>query len=89
MASTYTLNDSAYAPPEGITELIDVTNELLPEGVKASEKDIASFKLTRKRAMAHGVTGAATTAAVVVGAVPVPFADALILSPLEIAEVPI
>ncbi len=87
VASTFVLNDSAYAPPAGVTELIDATNELMPEGVKAAEKDIASFKLNRKRAMAHGVTGAATAAAVVVGMVPIPFSDALLLSPIEIAEV--
>jgi len=87
VASTYVLNDSAYAAPEGITELIDATNELMPEGIKAGEKDIAAFKLKRKRAMAHGITGVSTTAAVVIGAVPVPFADALMLSPIEIAEV--
>jgi uncharacterized protein (DUF697 family)/GTP-binding protein EngB required for normal cell division len=87
VASTYVLNDNAYAAPEGITELIDATNELMPEGIKAGEADIATFKLSRKRAMAHGITGASTTAAVVVGAVPIPFADALILSPIEIAMV--
>lgn len=87
VASTYVLNDSAYAAPEGITELIDATYELMPEGVKASEIDIAAFKLNRKRAMAHGLTGVSTAAAVAVGAIPIPFADALILSPIEIAEV--
>ena len=87
VASTYVLNDDAYAAPEGITELIDVTNELMPEGIKAGEVDIAAFKLNRKRAMAHGITGVSTTAAVVVGAVPIPFADALILSPIEITLV--
>jgi uncharacterized protein (DUF697 family)/GTPase SAR1 family protein len=87
VASTYVLNDNAYAAPEGITELIDATNELMPEGIKAGEIDIAAFKLNRKRAMAHGITGVSTTAAVVVGAVPIPFADAIILSPIEIALV--
>ena len=87
VASTYVLNDNAYAPPEGITELIDVTNELMPEGIKASAKDIASFKMNRKRAMAHGTTGVATTAAVVVGAVPIPYPDAAILVPLEVTLV--
>lgn len=87
VASTYVLNDSAYAAPEGITELIDATNELMPEGIRAGEMDIAAFKLNRKRAMAHGITGVSTTAAVVVGAVPVPFSDTLILSPIEILEV--
>ena len=87
VASTYVLNDSAYAPPEGIAELIDATNELMPEGIKAGELDIAEFILNRKRAMAHGITGVSTTAAVVVGAVPIPFADAAILAPIEVALV--
>ena len=87
VASTYVLNDSAFAPPEGITELIDATNELMPEGIKAGNEDIATFNLNRKRALAHGVVGASTTAAAVIGAVPIPFADALLLTPIEIALV--
>ncbi len=87
VASTFVLNDSAFAAPVGITELIDATNELMPEGVKAGASDIAAFKLVRKRALAHGITGVATTGAVVIGAVPIPFSDAALLMPLEIAEV--
>lgn len=87
VASTFVLNETAYAAPEGITELIDATNELMPEGVKAGEQDIAVFKLKRRRVMAHGITGISTTAAVVVGAVPIPFTDAAILAPLEITLV--
>ena len=86
VAQTYQLNDTAYAPPEGITELIDATNALLPEGLQAAQTDIANFKLNRKRMLAHGIVGTATTGAVVVGAVPIPFSDALILSPIEIGE---
>lgn len=67
--------------------MVSGTNELMPEGIKASETYIAKFKLNRKRGMAHGVTGVSTTAAVVVGAVPIPFPDAIILSPIEIALV--
>ncbi len=87
VASAYVINDTAYAPPEGITELIDATNEWMPEGIKAGAADIAAFKLNRKRALAQGIIGVSTTAAAVVGAVPIPFADALILSPIEIALV--
>ena len=87
VAATYVLNDVAFAAPEGITELIDATYALMPEGIRAGEADIAAFKLNRKRAMAHGVTGVSTTAAVVVGAVPIPFPDAMILTPIEIALV--
>lgn len=87
VAQTYVLNDSAYAAPEGIAELIDVTNGLLPEGMKAAETDIATFKLKQKRVFAHSIVAVATTSAVVVGAVPVPFSDALILGPVEVGEV--
>lgn len=83
VAQTYTLNDTAFAPPEGIMELIDATNAVLPEGMKAAEKDIASFKLKRKRAMAQSVITASTAAGGAVSAIPLPFADAAILVPVE------
>ena len=86
VAQTYLLNDTAYAPPEGITELIDATNALLPEGLQAAQADIANFKLNRKRMLAHGIVGTATASAVVVGAVPISFPDDLILSPIEVGE---
>ena len=87
VASAYLLNESAYAPPEGISELIDITNELMPEGIKAAEKDIYQFKLSRKRALAQGIVSVSTTAGITVGAVPVPLADAFILSSIEVAEI--
>lgn len=87
VASTYVLNDTAFAPPEGIIELIDATNALMPEGIRAGDEDLATFKLNRKKAFAHSVTGISTSAAVVVAAVPIPFPDAAILAPIEIAMV--
>ncbi len=87
VASIYRLNDTAFAPPEGITELIDATNELMPEGLQAGNTDLANFKLNRKRYLAHGVVGFSAATAAVVGAVPIPIADAVILTPLEVAEI--
>lgn len=87
VASAYILNDTAFAAPEGIAELIDSTNQLMPEGIKAGEKDVFTFILNRKRALAHSIVGISTAAAVTVGAVPIPFADAFILTPIEIGEI--
>lgn len=87
VAETFTLNDTAYAPPAGIDKLIELTNRLLPEGMKAAKKDLAAFRLNRKRVFAQGVVGAATAGAAVVGAVPFTIPDAAILTPLETAEV--
>lgn len=87
VASTYTLNDTAFAAPEGITELIDVTNELMPEGIRAGAHDIYNFKLKRKKGLAQSIVALSTTAAVTVAAVPISLADALILSPIEVAQI--
>ena len=40
VAQAFRLNDTAYAPPDGITELIDATNALLSEGVQAAQAEI-------------------------------------------------
>ncbi|WP_027108167.1 GTPase [Lacticigenium naphthae] len=87
VASTYVLNNTAFAPPEGITELIGTTNELMPEGIKAGENDVYKFKLKRKKALAQSVVGFSTTSAVTVAAIPVPFSDALLLGPIELAQI--
>lgn len=87
VASIYELNETTYVPPEGITELIDVTNELMPEGIKAGANDITTFKMKRKRGFAQSAVGGFTTTAAAVGAVPVPFPDAMLLAPLETAEI--
>lgn len=87
VASTYVINDTAFAAPEGISELIACTNKLMPEGIQAAQQDIARFILNRKRVLAQSVVTAATTAGAVVGAVPIPIPDAAILTPTEVAEV--
>ena len=87
VAATYELNETAFAPPEGITELIDATNACMPEGLQAGVKDLAEFKLQRKRALAHSIVGASTLSAVLVGATPTSIADSLILAPLEVGEI--
>ena len=87
VAATYELNETAFAAPEGIAELIDATIELMPEGLKAGEKDLEKFKLKRRRALAQSIVGASTVSAVVVGAAPTSIADWLILAPLEVGEI--
>lgn len=87
VASTYVLNEDAFAAPYGIPELIEKTVALLPEGKRAAVNDVNAYKLQRRRILSQSVVGVATTTGVVVGAVPIPFPDAMILSPTEIAEV--
>lgn len=71
------------SPPDGIDKLIEVSNKLLPEGMKAAEAAIEAFILKRKRIFAHSLASTCTITAGAVGAVPIPVADAAILAPLE------
>lgn len=83
VADTYQLDEATFVAPEGIPELIDATNEALPEGIRAAEEDIASFSLKRRRSVARSIIAASVAAGVTVGAVPLPISDALILTPIE------
>ena len=87
VADKYVISETSIVPEDGIGELIDVTNQLLPEGKRAAEEDVAAFTLKRKRAMARGIIGAFTVAGTTATVVPVPVADALMLSPIEVAEI--
>ena len=51
VASVFTVNNDVLVVPEGIMELIDETNRVMPEGLKAGEKDLFDYKLKRKRAL--------------------------------------
>ena len=87
VAEPYTLREGVYAPPEGITELIELTNKLLPEGFKAAEQDVKNYNFIRKRALSQTVISVATLAGITVGGVTLPFADAMILTPTETLEI--
>ena len=87
VAQLFTVNENAYAAPDGITELIDATHNLLPEGFQAAQQDISQYKLAMKRAMSQSIVFGAAISGTAVGAVPLPIPDALILGPVELGEV--
>ena len=87
VAQDYVINDSSYVEPVGITELIEATNNFLPEGKKAAYDDIYHYKIKRKKALAQGIVGTATTAGSVIGAIPISVADAPLLSGIEAGEI--
>ena len=83
VASIYVLNDEASAPPEGIAELIEKTNELMPEGMKAAQKDVAKFNLLRKRALAQAAIATSTGAVIAKTFMNIGMADSVVISKIE------
>jgi uncharacterized protein (DUF697 family)/predicted GTPase len=71
--------------PKGLLELVDATMELVPESQRNAFAASQRVSIEQKRRRAHGiVVGAATTAAMI-GATPLPFADAALLVPTQVA----
>jgi len=67
----------------GIEELIEVTVANLDNAVKISEEAVKKYELKCKGMKAQALIIGATTTAAVVGAIPIDFPDAIILTPLE------
>lgn len=87
VASSYVISDDYAVEPQGIAELIEGINSLLPEGIKAAASDISQYILDRKRFLAHSTVAGITGLGVTVGLVPIPFPDALLLAPTEKLEI--
>lgn len=85
VADAYPINEELVVEQMGIEELCNATLNCLEEAKKISEESVARMVLEQKRYTANALTAGATTAGIVVGAVPIPFTDSLILVPLETA----
>ena len=81
------INENTVVPPYGLDSLVDRTIELTPEALKMADSAIYNYKLNIKRKMAHGFTATVTAGSAVVGASPIPIADAVILVPAQTALV--
>ena len=87
VALIYEIDEEQFVAQEGITELIDMTYDLIPEGMQAAKKDIEAFKLNRKRSFAQTAIATFTLSAVAIAAIPIPLSDAVLLTPLESGEI--
>jgi uncharacterized protein (DUF697 family) len=79
------LDDGHSLPPMGLAELVQATVDLVPEGQRrafvASQKADLSLKKSRSRK----IVASAATAAMGIAATPIPFADAFLLVPTQVA----
>ena len=69
--------------PRGIEELVQTTEDHLDDAIRDAEEAVKRYDLKYKRKMAQLLTFGASTSGVVVGAIPIDFPDAVILTPLE------
>ena len=80
-----TLDEGLELPPKGLVELVDITMDVIPEGQKTAFVASQRVSLALKQKRARGVVAGAAASAALVGAAPIPFADAALLVPIQIS----
>ncbi|HVW27038.1 MAG TPA: DUF697 domain-containing protein [Polyangiaceae bacterium] len=78
------LDDGVTLPSRGLPELVDATMTVIPEGQRTAFAAAQRVSLDVKQRRARIVVASAATAAAAVGASPIPFADAVLLIPIQI-----
>jgi uncharacterized protein (DUF697 family)/GTPase Era involved in 16S rRNA processing len=78
-------DDFAGLPAHGLQELLDATFRAAPQAVQGALTAAQKIDLKRKRADAEKAIRAAVTAAAAAGATPIPFSDAAVLVPIQLA----
>ena len=81
-----TVLDGGYRiPAMGLDKLVELTMTLVPETQRDALAAAQRVSLNHKRQRAHGVVAGAAVAAGSAGAVPLPFADALAIIPVQVS----
>ena len=78
-------DDGHARPTMGLRELVEITDELVPEGQRNAFAAAQKADTNLKKKRAHRAVGVAVTAAMATGATPIPFADAALLVPIQVS----
>jgi uncharacterized protein (DUF697 family)/GTP-binding protein EngB required for normal cell division len=72
-------------PPMGLQELVEATGQVLPEGARRAFVAAQKASIQLKKNAGHKIVVGSATAAAAAGASPIPFSDAVILVPIQVA----
>jgi uncharacterized protein (DUF697 family) len=81
------LDDGHTMPQMGLVELVRLTVELFPEGLKRAFVAAQKADLALKKQRSHMIVATAATSAAGVAATPIPFADAALIVPIQVGMV--
>ena len=80
-------DDGHALAPMGLTDLVQATVDLVPEGQRRAFIAAQKADLALKRKKAHFIVGASVSAAMGIAAAPIPFADAALLVPIQLGMI--
>lgn len=80
-------DDDHVLNPMNLETLVAATSEVIPEGKRRALAAAQKASIGYKREQAHKIVASAATAAAAAGATPIPFADAVILAPIQVGMI--
>ena len=78
------LDEGHVLKPMGLIELVELTMEVIPDSVRRAFAAAQKASVEKKRSEARKIVVASAASAAAIGAVPIPFADAAILIPMQL-----
>lgn len=78
------LDDGYIIKASGLTELVELAMEIVPEAQKNAFVAAQKVSIQQKKNKSHAIVVAAATSAAATGAIPIPFSDAFALVPIQI-----
>ena len=78
------MDEGQILSPMGLTSLVELTAEVVPEGLQRALAAAQKVSVEKKKNEALKAVGVATTAAGAAGATPIPFSDAFVIVPIQI-----
>lgn len=85
LAENYEIDDEYTAKAYGLERLSEIMNNVIPDAVQKTFIAVQKVNLELKKGKAQAVVASSAVAAAATGAVPIPFSDAAVLVPEQIA----
>lgn len=85
LAQDFVIDDEYVKKAYGLEQLAEIMNDVVPEGVKKTFIAVQKANLKLKKRRARSVVTSSALAAAATGAIPIPFSDAAILVPEQVA----
>ncbi len=77
------LDGGIILPPMGLHDLVDLTMQVVPEGLKRAFAAAQKIDIELKKTQSHAIVVGAAVSAAAMGAVPIPFSDAVAILPIQ------
>jgi uncharacterized protein (DUF697 family)/predicted GTPase len=78
------LDDGYILPAMGLRELIDLTMQVVPEGLRRAFTAAQKVNIELKTSQSHAIVATAALSAAGMAAVPIPFSDAIAIVPIQV-----